>query len=207
MKSELIALFMVQLKAVIKSSINGKKPTWPVSVGKSAGRIECDIGVIHQRVGDYGKPYNVTKAVAVYGVEKDSPGFVQIGCWSPVRRPHTVRCGLLAYRSRQVSGSSADPVIAGHSTAGSGLGLGDRACQDIGQASPGENLLPPPREKMSSILVAQQVKDCVAQPVIAYRRYRFADIKVDFGVRPTLADYGLSVGKADTIHGRSRRSK
>jgi hypothetical protein len=79
-KSEQIALFMVQLKAVIKACIDCKKPTWPVSVGKPAGRIERDIGVIHQRVGDYGKPYNVTKAVAVYGVEKDSLRFMQISC-------------------------------------------------------------------------------------------------------------------------------
>jgi glycosyltransferase involved in cell wall biosynthesis len=46
---------------------------------------------------------------------------------------------------------------------------------------------------MSSTLIAQQVKDCVAQPFIAYRRNRFADIGVDFGVRPTLADHGLSI--------------
>ena len=78
MKSKQTALFVVQLKAIVKAVVDGKKPTRPVSVGKPAGRIERDVGVIHQRAGDYGKPYNMTKAVAVYRVEKDSLRFMQI---------------------------------------------------------------------------------------------------------------------------------
>ena len=59
----------------------------------------------------------------------------------------------------------------------------------------GEDRLASPRQFQASRVIAQQIVRRFAQPVIARRRDRLADVVIDLGIRADLADHGLPVAQ------------